>query len=104
MRPRSGSRAWFETTLTGMPTMSDVVVALDTLYDPRWADEWDAVGMVVGDPAAEVAKVLFAVDPVQAVVDEAIDWGADLIVTHHPLYLRGVTSVAASSPKGRVVH
>ncbi len=87
-----------------MPTLRDVVAALDGLYDPRWADDWDAVGTVVGDPDAEITKVMFAVDPVQAVVDEAIAWGADLLVTHHPLYLKGVTSVAASSPKGRVVH
>lgn len=87
-----------------MPLLRDVVVALDTLYDPRWADDWDAVGTVVGDPEATVTKVLFAVDPVQAVVDEAIAVGADLIVTHHPLLLKGVTSVAASTPKGRVIH
>ncbi len=87
-----------------MPTLRDVVTVLDDLYDPRWADAWDAVGTVIGDPAADVAKVLFAVDPVQAVVDEAIAWEADMIVTHHPLYLKGVTSVAATSPKGRVVH
>ncbi len=84
--------------------MREVVAVLDGLYDPRWAEDWDAVGTVAGDPDAEVAKVLFAVDPVQAVVDEAIAWGADLVVTHHPLYLKGVTSVAATSPKGRVVH
>lgn len=87
-----------------MPTLRDVVAVLDGLYDPAWADDWDAVGTVVGDPAAEIGKVLFAVDPVQAVVDEAIAWGADLLVTHHPIYLKGVTSIAASSPKGRVVH
>jgi dinuclear metal center YbgI/SA1388 family protein len=87
-----------------MPTLRDVVAVLDGLYDPAWADDWDAVGTVTGDPAAEVVKVLFAVDPVRAVVDEAVAWGADLLVTHHPLYLKGVTSVAASSPKGRVVH
>lgn len=87
-----------------MPTLRDVVAVLDELYDPRWADDWDAVGTVVGDPGADVSRVLFAIDPVQAVVDEAVDWGADLLVTHHPLYLSGVTSVAASSPKGRVVH
>lgn len=87
-----------------MPTLRDVVCVLDELYDPRWADDWDAVGTVVGDPAASVSKVLFAVDPVQAVVDEAVAWGADLLVTHHPLYLKGVTSVAATTPKGRVVH
>lgn len=87
-----------------MPPLTDVVAALDALYDPRWAEDWDAVGTVLGDPAAPVSRVLFAVDPVQAVVDEAIEWQADLIVTHHPLFLRGVTTVAASTPKGRVVH
>ncbi|KAA1399828.1 Nif3-like dinuclear metal center hexameric protein [Aeromicrobium ginsengisoli] len=87
-----------------MPTLRDVVSVLDGLYDPRWADSWDAVGTVAGDPDAEITKVLFAVDPVQAVVDEAVAWGADLVVTHHPLWLKGVTSVAATSPKGRVVH
>lgn len=87
-----------------MPTLRDVVAVLDGLYDPRWAEDWDAVGTVAGHPDAEVAKVLFAVDPVQAVVDEAIARGADLVVTHHPLYLKGVTSVAATNPKGRVVH
>ena len=87
-----------------MPALRDVVAVLDELYDPHWADDWDAVGTVVGDPGADVSRVLFAVDPVQAVVAEAIEWGADLLVTHHPLYLSGVTSIAASSPKGRVVH
>ncbi len=49
-----------------MPTLRDVVAVLDGLYDPRWADDWDAVGTVAGDPDAAVGKVLFAVDPVQA--------------------------------------
>jgi dinuclear metal center YbgI/SA1388 family protein len=44
------------------------------------------------------------VDPVQAVIDEAVEWRADLLVVHHPLLLRPVHSVAAISPKGRVVH
>ncbi|MBC7630062.1 Nif3-like dinuclear metal center hexameric protein [Aeromicrobium sp.] len=87
-----------------MPTLRDIVAVLDGLYDPRWADSWDAVGTVAGDPDAGVKKILLAVDPVQAVVEEAVSWGADLIVTHHPLWLKGVTSVAATSPKGRVVH
>ncbi|GAA2884160.1 Nif3-like dinuclear metal center hexameric protein [Streptosporangium fragile] len=87
-----------------MPTLADVVQELESLYDPRWAESWDAVGLVCGDPSAEVRKILFAVDPVAAVADEALDWGADLIVTHHPLYLRGTTSVAATTFKGRLVH
>ena len=87
-----------------MSTLRDVVALLDRLYDPRWADDWDAVGTVAGDPDAAVSKVLLAVDPVQSVVDEAVEWGADLLVVHHPLWLKGVTSVAATSPKGRIVH
>jgi dinuclear metal center YbgI/SA1388 family protein len=87
-----------------MSTLRDVVAVLDRLYDPRWADDWDAVGTVAGHPDASVAKVMLAVDPVQAVVDEAAEWGADLLVVHHPLWLKGVTSVAATTPKGRIVH
>ncbi|MFG3049620.1 Nif3-like dinuclear metal center hexameric protein [Kitasatospora sp. NPDC048239] len=87
-----------------MPKLSDVITALEEVYPPQWAESWDAVGLVCGDPQAEVGRVLFAVDPVQAVVDEAVEWGADLVVTHHPLYLRGTTSVAATGFKGRVVH
>lgn len=84
--------------------MADVVGVLDGLYDPRLAESWDAVGLVVGDPDVPVRRVLFAVDPMREVIDEAIGWDADLIVAHHPLLLRGVNSVAATTPKGRVIH
>lgn len=87
-----------------MATLREVVAVLDGLYDPAWADDWDAVGTIVGDPDAEITSILFAVDPVAEVVAEAIEIGAQLIVTHHPLYLKGTTTVAASTPKGRVVH
>lgn len=87
-----------------MPRLSDVISVLEELYPPQWAESWDAVGLVCGDPDAEVSRVLLAVDPVQAVADEAVEWGADLVVTHHPLYLRGTTTVAATTFKGRVVH
>jgi dinuclear metal center YbgI/SA1388 family protein len=84
--------------------LAEVVEALDHLFPPAWAESWDAVGLVVGDPDAVVRRVLFAVDPVDAVVEEAAERGADLLLTHHPLYLRGTSSVAATTPKGRVVH
>ncbi|MFD4724204.1 Nif3-like dinuclear metal center hexameric protein [Streptomyces seoulensis] len=87
-----------------MPRLSEVIAALETLWPAERAESWDAVGTVTGDPAQEVTRVLFAVDPVQEVVDEAVRLGADLLVTHHPLYLRGTTTVAAGTPKGRVVH
>ncbi|WP_026416814.1 Nif3-like dinuclear metal center hexameric protein [Actinomadura oligospora] len=84
--------------------LSQVIAVLDDLYPPAWAESWDAVGLVCGDPDQEVRRVLLAVDPVAAVVDEALEWDADLIVTHHPLLLRGVHGVPANTPKGRLVH
>lgn len=87
-----------------MPTVAEVAGCLDQLYPARWAEPWDAVGLVCGDPDASVELVLFAVDPVAPVAAEAVERGAGLIVTHHPLFLRGVHGVAATTPKGRLVH
>ena len=86
-----------------MPTAADVIAVLDRLYPPETAADWDAVGPVCGDPAAEVRTVLLAIDPVEAVVDEALAMDADLLVTHHPVYLRGTSTVWAGTPKGRLV-
>jgi putative NIF3 family GTP cyclohydrolase 1 type 2 len=84
--------------------LADVVTVLERMYDPSWARDWDAVGLVCGDPAASVRRVLLAIDPAPSVIEEAIGWRADLLITHHPLLLKGVHSVAATSPKGRAVH
>lgn len=84
-------------------TLGEVVDALDRLYPPTTAMSWDRVGLVSGRPSALVSRIHFAVDPAQDVVDEALAAGADLLVTHHPLLLRGVSSVATTSAKGEVV-
>lgn len=85
-------------------TLADVTDVLDAAYPPGLAESWDSVGLVTGDPSDPVGKVMFAVDATADVVDEAIEWGADLLVVHHPLLLRGVDSVAASTPKGALIH
>lgn len=90
--------------MTAPITLRAVIDLLEARYPIALAAEWDAVGLVCGDPDAAVRRVLFAVDPVLDVVDEALIERADLIVTHHPLFLRGVHSVAAVDHKGRVVH
>ena len=87
-----------------MPALSDVLALVETWYPPDRAEDWDAVGLVCGDPDADVRRILLAVDPVQVVADEAVALDADLVVVHHPLFLRGTSSVAATTPKGRVVH
>ena len=86
-----------------VPSLDDVVRALHEWYPPQTADDWDAVGLVYGDPAAPVKKVLFAVDPSPSVAEEAAEWGADLLVVHHPLFLKPVHGFAATTPKGRTL-
>lgn len=89
---------------TGRPTLADVIDLLEHAYPPRLAESWDRVGLVAGDPAAEVGRVVVAVDATDAVVDHALAEGADLLLVHHPPLMRGVHSVAADTPKGRLLH
>jgi len=102
----TGQRAAYDGTppAPAGPTVADVVTELDGRYPPAWAEQWDRVGLVLGEPAAGVRRVLCVVDCVPETVDEALAVGADLIVAHHPLLLRGVSSVAPTTYKGRIVH
>lgn len=87
-----------------MPTVAEIAAYLDGLYPQETAEPWDAVGLIVGEPDSPVSRVLAAVDVDPKTVAEAIEQKADLIVTHHPLFLSGTTSVATTSTKGRMVH
>ncbi|MFC5790222.1 Nif3-like dinuclear metal center hexameric protein [Agromyces tardus] len=83
--------------------LRDILTTVDRLWPLGGAEPWDAPGLVTGDPVASVARVLLAVDAVAATVDEAVDSGADLLVAHHPLLLRGVTSIAEDRYKGALL-
>ncbi|MBW3069169.1 Nif3-like dinuclear metal center hexameric protein [Actinomyces sp. 594] len=85
-------------------TVGEVEAMLRRAAPPELAEDWDSNRLICGDPEEPVSSVLLAVDPVAAVVDEAIEQGVDMVITHHPLYLRGTDHVAATDPKGRVVH
>jgi len=84
--------------------LAKLITIIENLYPPILAESWDSIGLTVGDPHQVISKVLLAVDPVCTVVDQAIQIGADLIFTHHPLFLKPVHSVAAHTFKGDVVH
>ncbi len=86
------------------PVLSEVLLAVEELWPDSLAEDWDRVGLVVGRPDADVDRIMFAVDPTLAVIDEALEWGAKLLITHHPLLLKGVNSVAATNGKGQAVH
>jgi putative NIF3 family GTP cyclohydrolase 1 type 2 len=81
-----------------------VITALEEWFDPRFAESWDATGLTCGEPADDVTRVLLAVDAVPQTVAEAEAAGAQLLLTHHPLLLTPVHGVAATTPKGALVH
>jgi len=82
--------------------LADVIEVLDDAYPPRLAQSWDSVGLVCGDPDDALDSVTVAVDATPVVVGEVPEGG--LLLAHHPLLLRGVDTVAASTPKGALVH
>lgn len=83
-------------------TLTEVIDVLDTAYPPHLAAEWDSVGLVCGDPEDAVESITIAVDATADVVAEVPDHG--LLLAHHPLLLRGVDTVAASTAKGSLLH
>ncbi|MBY0441308.1 MAG: Nif3-like dinuclear metal center hexameric protein [Mycobacteriaceae bacterium] len=82
--------------------LADIIAVLDQAYPPGLAQSWDSVGLVCGDPHDMVESVTVAVDATPAVVDDVPDRG--LLLAHHPLLLRGVDTVAVSTPKGALIH
>jgi dinuclear metal center YbgI/SA1388 family protein len=86
-----------------VPTLREITDRVHGWYPPGSAEAWDAVGLVAGDPDRSVAKVMFAVDPTGPVAVEAAAWGADLLVVHHPLFLKPVHGVARTTPKARAL-
>lgn len=85
-------------------TVGAVAAAMDKIFPPSTAESWDKVGLVVGDRSFEVSRIAFAVDPCEATIHEAIERGANMLITHHPMYLRGTHSVSSDTGKGRWTH
>lgn len=85
-------------------TLKQVTDVLETLYPLRYAESWDEPGLIVGGLDWPVHRIYCAVDPTYAVVREALDWGADLLFTHHPLFFRSVHTVGGAGFRGDIVN
>jgi dinuclear metal center YbgI/SA1388 family protein len=87
-----------------MPTVRDVLSALHDIAPAGSAQSYDNVGLQIGDPNQNVSRIVVALDLAAAVVDQAIDAGAELIVTHHPIIFKPVRDVVASDSYAGLVH
>ena len=73
--------------------LADILSVLDELAPLRYAEAWDNVGLLVGDPRADVGKVLVTVDYTPEVAAEAVVAGATLVVAYHPPLFASVKRV-----------
>ncbi|MBO0699685.1 MAG: Nif3-like dinuclear metal center hexameric protein [Zavarzinella sp.] len=86
-----------------MPTVTAISTFLDQFAPPALAADWDNVGLLFGDEAAEVERVLTCLTVTPAVVGEAVAEKADLIVSHHPILFRGAKRLSTASADGRLL-
>jgi len=83
-------------------TVSDILAAVDRLAPFRLAEEWDTVGLLLGDADAKVRRVLVSLDVTEAVCEEAECIKAECLFAHHPFFLKGLPRVTAETRPGRL--
>lgn len=83
--------------------IQDLIGLIHALYPPALAEEWDQVGLQVGDPRAEVSRVLVCLDVTPATLDEAERCGAQAVLSHHPLLFRPLRSLTCQDPTGESI-
>ena len=86
-----------------MYTVKTLVAGCHQWAPPTLAESYDNVGLLIGDPSAEVSRVLCALDLNEAVVDEAINLNVQCIVTHHPFIFKALKSIDVTTPQGRCI-
>ncbi|ABO50969.1 protein of unknown function DUF34 [Desulforamulus reducens MI-1] len=86
-----------------MSTAREIVSMLEQIAPRHLAEEWDNSGWQVGDPAAGVSKVLLTLDVDAVVVREAVEKQVNLIISHHPLLMKGIKNIRLDEPKGELI-
>ena len=85
------------------PTIQELYCWLDQLAPFSTAEGFDNVGLLLGDKGREVHKVFFCLDADIANVEEALSFGADLMITHHPLIFRPLRRIDYTAPAGQAL-
>ena len=83
-------------------TVGALAAAIADAFPHQWAEPWDRVGLLAGDPAAPAGPVLVALDPTLAILAAARAAGARTLLTHHPAYLETPSPVPGFGPAGVV--
>jgi len=86
-----------------MILIKDICSCIEEFAPPAWQESWDNCGLLVGNPQQSVSNVLLTVDVTEAVVAEAFDVQAQMIVSHHPLMLAGIKQLTGNNDAQRAI-
>ena len=86
-----------------MTTIKNVTEIMEQWAPLKFQEGYDNAGLIVGDPKTEVKGVVIALDSTEEVVQEAIDLGANLIISHHPIVFQGLKKINGSNYVERTV-
>lgn len=81
----------------------EIILAMETLAPPNLAENWDNVGLMLGSKNSDINKILFALDCSENVIDEAIEIGANMIITHHPFIFKSIKNIDFDTPIGKKI-
>jgi len=81
-------------------TVKEILDIIEQIAPASLAEDWDNVGLMIGNPSAPVDGVLMGLDPTLALLEEASSCGANLLITHHPFIFHPLKSVKLDSPEG----
>lgn len=84
-------------------TVADIIGIMEGLAPGRLAEQWDNVGLQVGDARWPVARIWVALDPARGVVEAACEAGADMLITHHPLIFKPLAAIDAATETGGII-
>ncbi|MHC1696583.1 MAG: Nif3-like dinuclear metal center hexameric protein [Geobacteraceae bacterium] len=85
------------------PRVLDIIEIIDTIAPFRLAEEWDNVGLQVGDPVAPVSRIMVSLDPGDKAIDAAVAAQCQLLLTHHPLIFRPLQTINFADPSGALI-
>ncbi len=85
------------------PRVSDIIEIIDTIAPFQLAEEWDNVGLQVGDPSAPVSRIMVSLDAGNEAVDAAVAEQCQLLLTHHPLIFRPLQRISLADPSGAII-
>jgi dinuclear metal center YbgI/SA1388 family protein len=83
--------------------LKELIDALQRIAPLGIAESWDNVGLLVGDPASSIAKIMTCLTLSDSVLEEAIDRKIGLVVSHHPIPFRPLTRITTEDPTGRIL-